>query len=345
MALDVLGRAKRLHLHAHAFLMSIDVSITAFVAMSMLSALRTTASRSSRFVVVGAPPSLALVAARRAAPSALCTHTRHLCKPPAPPDGASKAAAEEPAAAASTAAPSTPPAEEGASAVPPPPQEETGHALAAQNAAEGGTLDGALALQDHEGESLPPLAFEPGVAGAAQKGVSAIVIAFGAVAFGACAWGISLALFPGASSTQTIYSEAFEKIKLDPTISYGLGSPLRAHGVDRGGERGRRNEMERWDVEESGQELTSVRFAVSGPQGAGFVLVQTPTKRKRGEFKYIIFENRSCPTLKRRQLVHVLDTRADEAAEYERQAADAARAKAAELAKAKAEPAPAPAAA
>ena len=39
-------------------------------------------------------------------------------------------------------------------------------------------------------------------AGAAQKGGSAIIIIFGAVAFGACVWGISQALFPGASSTQ-----------------------------------------------------------------------------------------------------------------------------------------------
>jgi hypothetical protein len=176
--------------------------------------------------------------------------------------------------------------------------------------------------------------------------VSAIVIAFGAVAFGACAWGISLALFPGASSTQTIYSEAFEKVKVDPLIANGLGSPLRAHGIDHGGARGRRNEMERWDNTEAGQDITIVRFAVSGPQGAGAVLVQVPRPRRRGEFKYIIFENLTCPAFKRRQLVHVLDTRADEAAAYEAEAA-AARAASVAAAAAKAAreaPAAAPAA-
>ena len=190
-----------------------------------------------------------------------------------------------------------------------------------QGGAEGGA--GQLTLQEHEGENLPPLQFEPGVAGAAQKGVSAVVIAFGAVAFGACTWGISLALFPSASSTQTIYSEAFEKVKLDPNVSYALGSPLRAHGIDRGGSRGRRNEMERWDVTESGDDVSIVRFAVSGPQGAGIVQVQVPTSRRRGEFKYIIFEN-----MRSRQLIHVLDTRADEVAAYEAEAAQAQAAKA-----------------
>lgn len=261
----------------------------------MLSSLIRTPSASRVLLATRSPSALA----RR---PTLLSCARHLCKPPA------TAANDKAAEAAGTAA--TPP--------PPPLNDE----LATTQEAEG-SGGGGLAIQDHEGANLPPLAFEPGVAGAAQKGVSAIVIAFGAVAFGACAWGISLALFPGASSTQTIYSEAFEKVKVDPLIANGLGSPLRAHGIDHGGARGRRNEMERWDVTEAGQDLTLVRFAVSGPQGAGAVLVQVPAKRRRGEFKYIIFENLTCPAFKRRQLVHVLDTRADEAAAYEAEAAAA----------------------
>ena len=73
-----------------------------------------------------------------------------------------------------------------------------------------------------------------------------------------------------------------------------------------------------------------MRFAVSGPQGIGLVQVQVPAKRRRGEFKYIIFENR-----RSRQLVHVLDKRAEEAAAYEAEAAAAAR-EAAAASKAKA---------
>ena len=175
-----------------------------------------------------------------------------------------------------------------------------------------------LTLQDHEGDNLPPLAFEPGIAGAAQKGVSAIVIVFGAAAFGACAYGISLALFPSATSTNVIYSEAFEKIKADPNVSYALGSPMRAYGIDHGGERGRRNAMERWEVQENGKDLSIVRFTVAGPGGAGVVQVQVPAQRRRGEFRYIIFENR-----RNRQLFHVLDKRAEEAA-AEAAAAEAA---------------------
>ena len=96
-----------------------------------------------------------------------------------------------------------PPSDGAAATSPPPPPDDAGFALAASTPADGGQ-SGGLALQDHEGENLPPLEFEPGVAGVAQKGVSAIVIAFGAVAFAGIAWGASVALFPGATSTQCV---------------------------------------------------------------------------------------------------------------------------------------------
>ena len=94
-----------------------------------------------------------------------------------------------------------PPSDGAAAAPPPPPSDDAGNAIAASAPADGGQ-SGGLALQDHEGENLPPLEFEPGVAGVAQKGMSAVVIAFGAVAFAGIAWGASVALFPGAASTQ-----------------------------------------------------------------------------------------------------------------------------------------------
>ena len=72
---------------------------------------------------------------------------------------------------------------------------------------------GGLAVYNEDEENLPPLKFEPGVVGAAQKGVSAVVIAFGACAFGACFWGVSQALFPSATSTQVIFSEALDKAR------------------------------------------------------------------------------------------------------------------------------------
>mmetsp|Transcript_36597 Transcript_36597/g.60618 ORF Transcript_36597/g.60618 Transcript_36597/m.60618 type:complete len:274 (+) Transcript_36597:85-906(+) len=160
---------------------------------------------------------------------------------------------------------------------------------------------GGLALQEED--NLPPLAFEPGVVGAAQKGISAVVIAFGAAAFGAIAWGMSQALFPSASSTQTIFSEAFEKVRVDGNANYVLGAPIRGFGADHGDSRGRRNALERWEVEEEGLELSVVRFNVAGPQGLGRVHVQVPRKRKRGEFHYIIFEHK-------RRMYYLLDERA-----------------------------------
>lgn len=164
---------------------------------------------------------------------------------------------------------------------------------------------GGLALQDED--NLPPVAFEPGVVGAAQKGVSAIVIAFGAAAFSAIAWGVSVALFPSANSTTTVFNEAFEQVRVNGDVCYKLGTPLRAFGADRGSDRGRRNAFERWEVEEEGQERSVVRFNVAGPNGVAVCQVQVPRDRKRGDFNYIIVQHR-------RDLVHVLDRRGEEAA-------------------------------
>uniref|UniRef100_A0A7S0NXL2 Mitochondrial import inner membrane translocase subunit Tim21 n=1 Tax=Calcidiscus leptoporus TaxID=127549 RepID=A0A7S0NXL2_9EUKA len=169
------------------------------------------------------------------------------------------------------------------------------------SAGPGKETPGALAVQEDDEDNLPPLAFEPGVVGAAQKGVSAIVIAFGAAAFAACAWGVSEALFPSAASDQAIVNEAFSKVSMDGDVAHLLGSPLKAHGA--GGDRGRRNAFERWEVDEGGEQLSVMRFYVAGPQGRGLVYVQVPKKRRRGEFRYVIFEHN-------RKMYHVVDNRA-----------------------------------
>ena len=96
----------------------------------------------------------------------------------------------------------------------------------------------------------------------------------------------------------------------DPTVSYALGSPMKAYGMDRGGNRGRRNEMERWELthNETGEAISLVRFMVAGPQGLGIVQVQTPANRKRGEFEYIIYEDR-----RTRGVAYVVDNRQEHA--------------------------------
>lgn len=81
---------------------------------------------------------------------------------------------------------------------------------------------------------------------------------------------------------------------------------MKAYGI--GGNRGRRNEMERWELTEAnGDEVSVVRFSVAGPQGAGTVQTQVPRGRRRGDFNYIIFEYR-------RKILFVLDNRGDKTA-------------------------------
>ena len=114
---------------------------------------------------------------------------------------------------------------------------------------------------------------------------------------------VDVALFPGATSTQSIYAEAFEHVKQNPDVSYALGSPLRAFGLDTRA-RGSRSNMERWEVSENGEDLSIVRFFVQGPQGAGIVQTQVPKNRRSGEFKYIVFRN-----ARTRQTSKILDNR------------------------------------
>ena len=189
------------------------------------------------------------------------------------------------------------------------------------------------ALREMDDENLPPLEWEPGVAGAAQKGVSAVVIAFGAAAFGACAYGAYLALFPSAGSTQMIAADAMDAVSMDPSVADALGTPLRSYGIDHGTSRGRRNAMERWDREEIGAdgdpaEYTTIRFHVAGPLGAAYVHAQVPAKRRRGELRYVIVED-----IRTRRLTYVVDNRMQEMEEANAKAAAAAAAAEAAAAK------------
>jgi hypothetical protein len=148
--------------------------------------------------------------------------------------------------------------------------------------------------------------WEPGVTGTVQKGLSAIVIAFGAAAFGVCAFGAYWALFPGASSPGAIFEEAADKVKVDPEVADRLGTPIKAFGADFGGGEGRRNFVQSWEVSgDDGSAAVQVKFNVQGPQGRGIVHAQAAANRKRGDFNFIVFEDK-----RRRQLVYVLDNRA-----------------------------------
>lgn len=150
--------------------------------------------------------------------------------------------------------------------------------------------------------------WEPGVAGTVQKGLSAVIIAFGAAAFGVCAFGAYWALFPGASSPGAILDDALEKVKVDPEVADRIGTPIRSFGADLGGGEGRRNFVQSWDVQaEDGASAVQVKFNVQGPQGRGIVHVQAPASRSRGQFNWIVFEDRSGRS---RQMIYILDERA-----------------------------------
>lgn len=183
----------------------------------------------------------------------------------------------------------------------------------------------ALTLSDDDEEPAPPpMEWEPGVTGTVQKGLSAVVIAFGAAAFGVCALGAYWALFPGTASPGTIFEEAAGKVKMDPEVADRLGTPIKAYGADFGGGEGRRNFVQSWEVEgDDGKAAIQVKFNVQGPQGRGVVHAQAAAARSRGQFNFIVFEDK-----RRRDAVYVEDNRAGlrAAALAERAAAVAAKA-------------------
>lgn len=239
---------------------------------------------------------------------------------PAPPAGtdakaATSATPTPPANAAAASAAGLPPA--GSAGAPP----------------DGGRS--ALTISDEEESAPPPMEWEPGVAGTVQKGFSAIIIAFGAAAFGACALGAYWALFPGSASPGTIFEEAADKVKVDPEVADRLGTPIKAYGADFGGGEGRRNFVQSWEVEgDDGKAAIQVKFNVQGPQGRGVVHAQAATSRSRGQFNFIVFEDK-----RRRDVVYVVDNR--EQLKAASQVAQAAREAAAVAAAAKTPPPPA----
>lgn len=250
----------------------------------------------------------------------------------------------------------TPPASDGSAQ---PPKEPASAKEEPSSAAQAAPLSGSAGSPDAKGSSLvmseedegapPPMEWEPGVTGTVQKGLSAIVIAFGAVAFGVCAAGAYMAgaymaHFPGKSSPGAIFEEAADKVKVDPEVADRLGTPIKSYGADFGGGEGRRNFVQSWEVQgDDGLPAIQIKFNAQGPQGRGVVHAQAPASRSRGQFNFIVFEDKLAEDKRRRDVVYVLDNRTQlQANAFAR--AEAATAKAFFAAQAVKPAAPAPAA-
>ncbi|KAJ1634075.1 hypothetical protein T492DRAFT_976295 [Pavlovales sp. CCMP2436] len=224
--------------------------------------------------------------------------------PPAEPPKEPKAAEAKPASSAESATAAAAVAGVAAKAVPGAPSSTGAPNPVPVSAPD--AKSSALSLSDEEDDAPPPMEWEPGMAGTVQKGLSAVLIAFGAAAFGVCAFGAYWALFPGTSSPGAIFEEAGDKLKMDPEVADRLGTPIKSFGADFGGGEGRRNFVQSWEVEgDDGKPAIQVKFNVQGPQGRGIVHAQAPTPRSRGDFNFIVFEDK-----RRREVVYVVDNRA-----------------------------------
>lgn len=188
------------------------------------------------------------------------------------------------------------------------PKSDEASSRVASSSASASASRSAITITEDEDAAPPPMEWEPGVAGTVQKGLSAVVIAFGAAAFGICAFGAYLAFFPSNTSPGVIMDDAMSKVRMDAEIADRLGTPLRAFGMDFGGGEGRRNFIQSWTVDaEDGSSAVQIKFNVQGPLGRGWIHVQVPAQRTKGQFNFIMFENRS----RREPRFFVLDNRPD----------------------------------
>lgn len=73
-------------------------------------------------------------------------------------------------------------------------------------------------------------------------------------------------LFPGRMSPYSLYSVAFETVKINDQVRLITGEPMKAYGKDSTNE-GRRTNIDYRQFEEDGSKRTRVRFNVKGPKG------------------------------------------------------------------------------
>jgi len=110
-----------------------------------------------------------------------------------------------------------------------------------------------------------------------------------------CGYYIVKELVPTKMSPNSVFDNAFDRIKDNTEVNRTLGGSLKAYGRDHGGHReGRRNFIEHteYKCEEDGSNRTRVRFNLEGKYGTAFVFAEVSSDMKSGEFVYILVQDK-----------------------------------------------------
>ena len=113
-------------------------------------------------------------------------------------------------------------------------------------------------------------------------------------------------MFPGRMSPGSLYSEAFEIVRINDEILLTCGEGMKAFGADRGRNEGRRNHIDsRQYVAEDGSNRTRVRFHVKGPRGHVIVWAEVSKNLDKPDLVYLI-----CRDKRTGRVITIQDNRA-----------------------------------
>jgi mitochondrial import inner membrane translocase subunit TIM21 len=101
-------------------------------------------------------------------------------------------------------------------------------------------------------------------------------------------------LWPSSTSPNAVFDEAFNQVRKNDEIVATFGEPLKAYGIDHGGNReGRRNFIMSREAEgEDGSKRVKVRFNLEGKYAGGVVFAEASDKLQmnNGEWVYLIVQ-------------------------------------------------------
>lgn len=97
-------------------------------------------------------------------------------------------------------------------------------------------------------------------------------------------------------SPNSVFDKSFDVVRKDPEVLRRYGDRVKAYGRDHGGHReGRRNfiEHKEYTDEQDGSKRTRVRYNLEGQFGRAFVFAEVSASMSRGEFVYILVQDKS----------------------------------------------------
>eukprot|EP00598_Pedospumella_elongata_P001051 CAMPEP_0184978276 /NCGR_PEP_ID=MMETSP1098-20130426/8830_1 /TAXON_ID=89044 /ORGANISM="Spumella elongata, Strain CCAP 955/1" /LENGTH=256 /DNA_ID=CAMNT_0027501395 /DNA_START=57 /DNA_END=827 /DNA_ORIENTATION=- len=136
-------------------------------------------------------------------------------------------------------------------------------------------------------------------------GVLAMRLGFLALG-GICVYFTAKELFPGRMNPNSLFSEAFEKLRYNEDVVRMAGDSMKAFGRDVGrSTEGRRNHIDSYEYKaEDGSKRTRIRFNIKGDKAKVLVWAEIADSQADGEFVYLI-----CQSTKTGKVYTVVDQR------------------------------------